>query len=70
MNAIFSTGEVGRILRIQPYRITYAITSGQLPEASFRFLGKRCFSTNDIARIAEHFGVESTNLLDTKKENE
>ena len=70
MNAIFSTGEVGKILRIQPYRITYAITSGQLPEASFRFLGKRCFSKNDIENIAEHFGVEPTNLLDTKMEDQ
>lgn len=70
MNAIFSTGEVGRLLRIQPYRITYAITSGQLPEASFRFLGKRCFSEADIAKIADHFGVEPTHLLDTQKENE
>lgn len=57
MNRIFSLGEVGRLLGIQAYRIAYAINTRQVPEASFKFLGKRCFTVEDIARVAEHFGV-------------
>ncbi|MDB4777840.1 hypothetical protein OAG68_00120 [bacterium] len=60
MNEIFSTGQVARRLAIQPYRITYAISNGSLPDASFRFIGKRCFSEDDVQRIADHFGVETT----------
>ena len=56
MEPILSTGEVGRTLNIQPYRITYAINTGQIKEASFRFLGKRCFTQSDVEHIAKHFG--------------
>jgi DNA-binding transcriptional MerR regulator len=59
MNNIYSTGEVAKRIGIQPYRITYAITSGAISDASYRFLGKRCFSEKDIERIAAYFGVTS-----------
>ena len=68
MHNIFSIGEISKLLGVQPYRITYAIISGRIPEASFRFLGKRCFNSDDIAIIAEHFGVPATRLLDKAKE--
>jgi hypothetical protein len=59
MDHIFSIGQVGKILGVQPYKIAYAIEVGQLPEASFHFLHKRCFLEKDIKRMAEHFGVEA-----------
>lgn len=59
MDHIFSIGQVGKILGVQPYKIAYAIEVGQLPEASFHFLNKRCFMEKDIRRMAEHFGVEA-----------
>ena len=58
MEQILSTGQVGRLLGVQPYRIAYAINTGQIDEASFRFLDKRCFTISDIDRIAQHFGIE------------
>jgi hypothetical protein len=57
MSQIYSLGHVARLLGVQGYRIAYAINTGQVPEASFRFLGKRCFTTADIVRISQHFGV-------------
>ena len=57
MEPIHSTGQIARTLNIQPYRITYAINTGQIGEASFRFLGKRCFTQSDIERVAQHFGL-------------
>ncbi len=48
MDRIYSIGEVGRMLGVRPYRISYAIDTGQLPEAPFRFLHKRCFTDADV----------------------
>lgn len=59
MDNIYSIGQVGKILGVQPYKIAYAIETGQLPEASFHFLHKRCFLENDIRRMAEYFGVKA-----------
>lgn len=59
MDHIYSIGQVGKILGVQPYKIAYAIETGQLPEASFHFLHKRCFLEKDIRRMAEHFGVKA-----------
>ncbi len=57
-------GEVAKRLGVPAYRIVYAISTGQLMDASFRFLGKRCFTALDIERIADHFGVEAVQGLD------
>ncbi len=58
MNQLLSLGDVARLLNVAPYRISYAITVGQLPEPNNRFLDKRCFDGDDLRHIAEHFGVE------------
>jgi hypothetical protein len=68
MDHIFSIGQVGRRLGIQPYRISYAIETGQLPDAPFHFLHKRCFTERDIQGIAEFFGV--TNNLEVERQKE
>lgn len=57
MEQIYSTGQVARIVGVQGYQIAYAINTRQIAEASFRFLDKRCFTSKDIRRIAEHFGM-------------
>lgn len=67
MDHIFSIGEAGKVLGVQPYRIAYAIETGQLPEAPFMFLHKRCFLEKDIRRMAEHFGVRANIELATQK---
>lgn len=59
MDHIYSIGEVGRMLGVRPYRISYAIDTGQLPEAPFHFLHKRCFTEADVQGIARYFGVEN-----------
>lgn len=67
MDRIFSIGQAGKILGVQPYRIAYAIETGQLPEAPFTFLHKRCFLEQDIRRMADHFGVRSNIEVTTQK---
>jgi DNA-binding transcriptional MerR regulator len=58
MNHIFSTGQVARLLGVQPYQIEYAHATGHLAEPGTRFLGKRVYTSEDVCRAAQHFGVE------------
>jgi DNA-binding transcriptional MerR regulator len=57
MRELYSTGQVARLLGIRQHHIGYAISSGHIPDAKLRFLGKRCFTDADMRRIARHFGV-------------
>jgi hypothetical protein len=70
MNHIFSIGQVGRRLKVQPYRISYAIETGQLPEASLHFLHKRCFTEAEIDGIAQFFGVKTHHGIEPLKETQ
>ena len=53
----FSLREVARRLRVKPYRVVYALTVGLVPEPELRISHKRVFSSEDIERLAAHFGV-------------
>ena len=55
----YSLGEVGRLLKISPHRIAYAITATKLPEPAYRHANQRCFTIEDIQRIVKHFGLEN-----------
>ena len=59
MVQIFSTGQVAKLLGVARHKIEYAVATGLLPEAKFRFLDKRCFDAEDIRRMAEYFGVDA-----------
>ena len=67
MEHIYSIGQVGKMLGVQAYKIAYAIETGQLPEATFHFLHKRCFLEEDIKRMADHFGVKANIELFAQK---
>jgi DNA-binding transcriptional MerR regulator len=56
----YSTGEVARLLGVAQHRIAYAHITGKCPEPP-RFCGKRAYGTEDVALLAEHFGI----LLET-----
>ena len=55
MSQLYSIGDVSRMTGAKPYQIEYAISVGKLPEPKTRFLGKRCFTEDDIRRIAQLF---------------
>lgn len=57
MFQVFSTGQVARLMGVQPYQIEYAHATGQIVEPSVRFLGKRVYAPDDVRRVARHFGV-------------
>ena len=58
--------EVARLLKVKPYRVSYAINVGLVPEPALRISNKRIFQEDDIQRLATHFGVELRSKSQTK----
>ena len=48
------------MLNVEPYRIVYLLSSGQLPEPP-RFGGRRVFSPEFVEEIAKKLGIELSN---------
>ncbi len=59
MNQLLSTGDVSKLLSIAKHKIEYAIANGSIPEPELRIANKRIFTSDDVQRVANHFGVES-----------
>jgi DNA-binding transcriptional MerR regulator len=57
MSKMYLLSDVARLMKKRPHQITYAITSGLLPEPKVRMGGRRVFQEDDIERIAKYFGV-------------
>lgn len=57
MKKLFLLSEVAGVLRKRPWQITYAITSGIVPEPKLRIGNKRIFVEEDIERLAAHFAI-------------
>jgi hypothetical protein len=64
----FLLADVSRILRVQPYKIVYLLTTGQVPEPRLRIGNKRVFTMNDIYRLAEKLQVDLAQELVAKGE--
>ena len=68
MTKFYSTGEAARLLGIKPYRIEYALATGQIPEPPNRMCGKRVWQ--ELETLAQHFGVELKDEAPTGPEME
>jgi len=68
---MYSLGEVAQTIGVAPFRITYSITTGLVPDASMRFAGRRVFTHEDVQRLAIHFGVaDSVDEVDGEEKGE
>jgi hypothetical protein len=56
-HSYFTLGQVARLLGRKPYLVTYAITSGHVPEPPLRIGNKRVFNREDVERLARHFRI-------------
>lgn len=56
-NNYYLLADVARILRTKPYRITYLLTSGQVPDVE-RLGGRRVFCDGDLVRIADRLKIQ------------
>jgi DNA-binding transcriptional MerR regulator len=54
----FLLGDVARLLRCQPHRIVYLLTTRQVPEPALRIGNKRVFTAPDIQRVAERLQAQ------------
>ncbi len=57
MPQTMSMQDCARVLNIQSYRIQYAYAHDRLPEPRLRIGGRRVFTSEDLQRLAKHFGV-------------
>lgn len=55
MEQMLSTGDIARLVGVPRHRIEYAVRSGYLGDSKTRFLGRRCFDSDDVRRIAIYF---------------
>lgn len=53
----FLLKDVARQLRVKPYRVVYALTTGLVPEPALRIANKRIYQEDDIARLREYFAL-------------
>jgi hypothetical protein len=58
--------DVARLLRVKPYRVTYALTTGLVPEPQTRIANKRIFDADDVARLADYFGTKTGTAADAE----
>ena len=58
----FTLGQVARLLGRKPHLVTYAITSGHVPEPAMRIGNKRVFGEDDLQRLARYFGIPMPRL--------
>jgi hypothetical protein len=49
--------EVAKLLKLKPYKIVYALTTGLVEEPGLRIANKRIFQQEDVEKLAAHFGV-------------
>ncbi|MGO9108069.1 MAG: hypothetical protein ACLP9L_02440 [Thermoguttaceae bacterium] len=57
MDQALSLRQVAELLKLQHYRIAYAIVTHRIPEPAIRVANKRVFQQADIKAVAAHFGV-------------
>ena len=52
-NKFYSLSQAATILKCKTYRITYLITTGQIPEPKIRLANRRAFTMEEISKIKE-----------------
>ena len=57
MNELLTLKQVSELLKLQHYRIAYAIATHRIPEPALRLANKRIFQHANIEAVASHFGV-------------
>ena len=57
MDEFLTLKHVAELLKLQHYRIHYALATRRIPEPALRVSNRRIFQHSDIVRIAGHFGI-------------
>jgi hypothetical protein len=57
MDEFLTLKQVAELLKLQHYRIHYALATHRIPEPAIRVSNRRVFRHADIVRIASYFGI-------------
>jgi DNA-binding transcriptional MerR regulator len=57
MQKAMSLKDVTQSLKVQAYRVQYAIIHGLVPEPQLRIGGRRVYTPADVRRLAQHFKI-------------
>lgn len=57
MTNLLLLNEVSKRLGLPAHVVSYAVSSGKVPEPPLRIANKRIFQPDDVKRLAKHFGV-------------
>ena len=60
--------QAAAVLKIKPYRLTYAITTGLVAEPAMRIANHRVFQEDDMERLTQHFTNRQSALKKPGKE--
>ena len=63
----FTTTEVASVLGIPYWRIVYVHQSDKIPEPTLRIGNRRVYCSDDLRRLAEHFGIDLQTPLEEQK---
>ena len=55
----FSLGDVAQLLRTQPHKIHYLLTTGQVPEPARRIGARRIWTMEEILPLAEKLSQDN-----------
>lgn len=55
MEKYMTTKQFAEVVGVKYYQISYAINRNHVPDTKHRFLGKRCFTEQDIERFRDYF---------------
>ena len=58
MTELYSLRDCAKRLGVASHRISYAHEAGLLADVKLRVAGKRIYTTADVRRVADYFGIE------------
>jgi DNA-binding transcriptional MerR regulator len=64
----YSLGEVARIVGVRAHRISFALSSGFIPEPAERITNRRMFTEADIETARRYFAAKSNKGRPARKE--
>jgi hypothetical protein len=66
-HTLYSLGDVAQLLRTQPHKIHYLLTTRQIPEPAIRIGSRRIWTMEEILPISEKLGLDKMADLQRKE---
>lgn len=55
---LYSIREVAKLLKKQPYQITYLLETGKVPEPKIRLGNRRAFDIDEVQSLLDYFDAK------------